>query len=103
MLTKTKIAFAATLILGTASAAMAGSANSEHRGGFVTNAHKAAHTGKSGKASARARESYAQDYVPPNPSTKPTGAVRPLTEFEYRWFDYQDHGDYDEDDFHGPR
>jgi hypothetical protein len=89
MLTKTKIAFAATLILGIASAAMAGSANTEHRGGFVTNASKAAHAGKSGKALARARESYAQDYVPPSPSTKPTGAVRPFTDFERRWFDYQ--------------
>ena len=100
MLTKTKIAFAATLILGTASAAMAGSANTEHRAGLVTNASKAAHTCKSGKASARARASYAQDDVPPSPST---GAVRPLTAFEYRWFDYQDHGGYDEDDFHGRR
>jgi hypothetical protein len=101
MLTKTKIAFAATLILGTASAAMAGSADTEHRGGLVTNASKAAHAGKFSKASARARASYAQDYyVPPSPST---GAVRPLTAFEYRWFDYQDHGGYDEDDFHGRR
>jgi hypothetical protein len=89
MLTKTKIAFAATLILGTASAAMAGSANTEHRGGFVTNASKAAHAGKSGKASARARESYARDYVSSSPSTKPTGAVRPFSDFERRWFDYQ--------------
>ena len=101
MLTKTKIAFAATLILGTASAAMAGSANTEH-GGFVTNASKAAHAGKSAKASARARESYAREYVSSSPSTKPTGAVRPFTNFESRWFDYQDHDNRIEDDFRGP-
>jgi hypothetical protein len=110
MLTKTKIAFAAALILGTASAALAGSENTEDRGGFVIagsmdgvnpvfhpdyfpNVSKVAHTGKAAKASARARESYAQDFVPPSHSTKPTGPVRPFTEFEYHWFDYQDHDD----------
>jgi hypothetical protein len=35
MLTKTAIAFATALILGTASAALAGSENTEDRGGFV--------------------------------------------------------------------
>jgi hypothetical protein len=114
MVAKTKIAFVAALILGTASAALAGSENTEDRGGFVipgstdgvnpafhkdsfSNASKATHTRNAGKASARAGGSYAQAYVrsSPNvnrtPSTKPTGVVRPLTEFEWRWFDYQDH------------
>jgi hypothetical protein len=35
MLSKTKIAFAIALILGAASAALAGSENTENRGGFV--------------------------------------------------------------------
>ena len=35
MFTNTKIALAAALILGTASAAMAGSENTEERGGYV--------------------------------------------------------------------
>lgn len=35
MLSKTKLAFVAALILGTASAALAGSENTEDRGGFV--------------------------------------------------------------------
>jgi hypothetical protein len=35
MSTRTKIAFAAALILGTASAALAGSDNTEERGGYV--------------------------------------------------------------------
>jgi hypothetical protein len=35
MLTPSRIAFAAALILGTASAALAGSENTENRGGFV--------------------------------------------------------------------
>jgi hypothetical protein len=35
MLSKTKIVFVAALILGTASAALAGSENTEDRGGFV--------------------------------------------------------------------
>jgi hypothetical protein len=35
MLTPSRIAFAAVLILGTASAALAGSENTENRGGFV--------------------------------------------------------------------
>jgi hypothetical protein len=35
MWSKTKIAFATILILGTASAALAGSENTENRGGFV--------------------------------------------------------------------
>jgi hypothetical protein len=35
MLTKTKIVFAAALVLGAASAALAGSENTEERGGYV--------------------------------------------------------------------
>ncbi len=74
MSANTNIALAAALILGTASAALATDA---------------------GKSAGRARESYAQ-VAPspkgdPNPSTVPTRAVRPLTQFEKTWFDYQDH------------
>jgi len=75
MFTSTKIALAAALILGSASAALANDA---------------------GKASGHARRSYAQAQVrpspkeDPNPSTVPTGAVRPFTQFEKTWFDYQD-------------
>jgi hypothetical protein len=114
MVAKTKIAFVAALILGTASAALAGSENIEDRGGFLIsgstvgvnpvfhkdsfpNASKAARIRNAGNVSVRAGRSYAQAYVRPNPkldrnrSTKPIGAVRPVTEFEWRWFDYQDH------------
>jgi hypothetical protein len=76
MFTNTKIALATALILGTASAALANDA---------------------GKASGRARGSYAQVQVPPspkgdpNPSTVPTRGVRMPTQFEKSWFDYQDH------------
>ena len=113
MLTKTKIVFAAALILGTASAAL-GSENTDDKGGFVIpgsmdgvnpvfhpdyfpNALKAARTGNASKASGRARGSYAQAHVrsipsvDPNPATKPTGTLRPLTAFEWNWFDYQNH------------
>jgi hypothetical protein len=116
MLAKTKIVFAAALVLGTASAALAGSENTEDRGGFVIpgsmdgvnpvlhpdyfpNASKAARTSNATKASGRARGSYAQAHVRPspnadsNPSTKPTAAVRPFTSFEKNWFDYQSHDD----------
>jgi opacity protein-like surface antigen len=76
MFTNTKIALAAALILSAASAALANDA---------------------GKASGRARGSYAQAQVTPspkedlNPSTVPTHAVPPLTEFEKTWFNYQNH------------
>jgi hypothetical protein len=29
--------------------------------------------------------------VDSTPSTEPTATVRPLTQFEKNWFDYQDH------------
>jgi hypothetical protein len=80
MFTRTKSAASVAIvlgILGTASAALAAQ----------------------DKASAHARGSYAQaDYVRPspnvnpNPSTKPTGAVRSVTRFEKWWLDYQSHG-----------
>jgi hypothetical protein len=76
MFTSTKIALAAALILGSASAALANHA---------------------GKALGHARGSYAQAQVrpnpkgDPNPSTVPTASVRPLTQFEKNWFNYQDH------------
>jgi hypothetical protein len=110
MWTKTKVAFAAALILGAASAAMAGQDDRNDRGGFVipgsmdgvnpvyhpgyfANASKAAHAANARKASAHARESYAQARpdVDARPSTQPTGAVRPYTSFERNWFDYQNH------------
>ena len=81
MWTKTKIAFAAALILGTASAAMA--SERDIAGGFVNLPSvdgvnpvfhpgyfpKAAYAANARKASAYARGSYAQ--------ARPTGAVRP--------------------------
>jgi hypothetical protein len=76
MSANTKIALAAALIFGTASAALANDA---------------------GKAAGRARGSYAQAQVmpspkgDPNPSTVPTRAVPPLTQFEKTWFDFQNH------------
>ena len=76
MLANKKIALAAALILGTASAAVANDAD---------------------KAAGRARGSYAQGQVTPSPkgdphpATVPTRAARPLTQFEKTWFDYQDH------------
>ena len=114
MLTKTKIALAAALILSTASAALAGDSGENNQGGFVIPgsvvgvnpvfhpgyfpyASKAANTGHAGKASAEARGSYAQAHVrsipsvDPNPAAQPTGALRPLTAFEWNWFDYQNH------------
>jgi hypothetical protein len=73
MFTRTTIALAAALILGSVSATFANEALRHGRG------------------------SYAQVQVPPSPnvdpirSTQSTGAVRPLTAFEKNWFDYQDH------------
>jgi hypothetical protein len=73
----TKIALAAALIIGPASATLAND--------------------NAGNASKHARASYAQAHVrtSPNvdstPSTEPTATVRPLTQFEKNWFDYQDH------------
>ncbi len=79
----TKMALAGTLILATASAALA------------SNGSKAANTGNAGIASGHARGSYAQAYVrpspngTPNPSTEPTSAQQPLTPFEQDWFHFQ--------------
>ncbi len=76
MSANTKTVLAAALILGTASAALANDA---------------------GKAAGHARGSYAQAQVVPSlkggpsSSTTPTRAVRPFTQFEKTWFDYQDH------------
>ena len=76
MFTSTRIALAAALILGSASAALANHA---------------------GEASGHARGSYAEAQVRPSPkgdpkpSTVPTSSVRPLTQFEKNWFNYQDH------------
>jgi hypothetical protein len=73
MSTCTKIALAAALILGSASATLAND------------------------ASRHGRLSYAQAHLRPSPnvdpnrSTQPTVAGRPLTAFERSWFDYQDH------------
>jgi hypothetical protein len=70
----TKIALAATLIVGSVSAIQA----------------------NEGKVSEHARGAYTQVHVRPspdvnsNPSTETTGALRPLTEFERDWFDFQD-------------
>jgi hypothetical protein len=98
MLTNSKIAFAAALILGTASVALAGSGNTGDPGG-VNPAYHLSHTvhapnaANAGKASALARGSYAQAHVRPGPNvaSAPTGALRPLTQFEKNWFDYQNH------------
>jgi hypothetical protein len=76
MSANSKIALAAALILGTASAALANDA---------------------GKAARHARASYAQAQVTPSPkvgpspTTVPTRAVRPFAQFEKTWFEYQDH------------
>jgi hypothetical protein len=74
MLTNTKIALAAALILGTASAGLANDI---------------------GKASGPARGSYAQAQGNPSPKGDPNSstvrAARPFTQFEKTWFDYQDH------------
>jgi len=77
MLTKTKIAVAAALILGAASAALAGDAS------------KTAKTGNAGKASEHVHGGYTGREVSDRyPST---GAVRPFTEFEWDRFDFQSH------------
>lgn len=73
MLTKTKIAVAAALILGTASAALAGD--------YASKTAKAA-----GKASEHVHGGYTGDRYPS------TGAVRPFTESEWNRFDdFQSH------------
>ena len=111
MFTTTKLALAAVLVLGAASAALAENDRDERGGyvipgsvdgvnpvfhpGYFPNASKAAKTGYAGKASAQARGSYAQAYVrhspnaDPSPSREPTGAARPFPGFERNWFDYQ--------------
>jgi hypothetical protein len=74
----TKIALAAALAIGSASATLAND--------------------NGGKASRHARASYALAHVQRSPnadsnaSTELTGPVQPLTPFERNWFDYQDHG-----------
>jgi hypothetical protein len=73
----TKIALAAALVVGSVSATLAND--------------------NAGKALRHAGGSYAQAHVRPspnvnpNPFTEPTASVRPLTQFERNWFDYQDH------------
>ncbi len=108
MFTNTKVALAAVLVLGTASMALAGSENTEDRGGYVIagstdgvnpvyhpgrfpKASKAASTGNARKASERGRGSYAQARVQPSPSAAPIATPRPLTAFEQNWFDFQNH------------
>jgi type II secretory pathway pseudopilin PulG len=73
----TKIALAAALIVASVSATLA--------------------KDNADKASRHARASYAQaqDHARPSlnvdPSTESTGAVRPLSQFEKSWFDFQNH------------
>jgi hypothetical protein len=73
----TKIALAATLIVGSVSATLA--------------------KDSADKTSEHARASYAQAHVrsshnvDPNLSAEPVATDRPLTQFEKTWFDYQDH------------
>jgi hypothetical protein len=49
MLTNTKLALAAALILGTASAALATSEHAEDRGGSLSGTYPVYHSGKAGK------------------------------------------------------
>jgi hypothetical protein len=77
MLTKTKIAVAAALILGTASAALAGD-----------------YASKTTKTAGKASEHVHGGYTGPEVSDRhpATGAVRPFTEFEWNRFDdFQSH------------
>jgi hypothetical protein len=73
----TKIVLAAALVVGSVSATLAKDSA----------ASKAKH----------ARASYAQSQeqpspnVNPTPSSTPTGAARPLSQFEKNWFDFQNH------------
>ena len=108
MLTKTKIAFAATIILGTASAALAGDSGENNQGGFVmpgsmVGVNQGYHPGyfayasktiktKTGNAG-KAVEHVHGGYTGPEVSDRypSTGPVRPFTEFEWTWFDYQNH------------
>ena len=88
MLTKTKIAVAAALILGTASAALAGDSG-ENNPGYFAYASKTAKNGNAGKASEHVHGGYTGREVSDRyPST---GAVRPFTEFEWDRFDFQSH------------
>jgi len=83
MLTKTKIAVAAALILGTASAALAGDSG-ENNPGYFAYASKTAKT--AGKASEHVHGGYTGDRSPS------TGAVRSFTESEWNRFDdFQSH------------
>jgi hypothetical protein len=107
MLTKTKIVVTATLILGTASAALAGDSGENSQGGLVmpgsmvgvnrayhpgyfAYASKTAKTGNAGKATQHVHGGYTGPEVSDRyPST---GAVRPFTEFERNRFDdFQNH------------
>jgi hypothetical protein len=86
MFTNTKVAFAAALILGTASAAHAQQNAVKSYDRIVVQPSNGGHPNPSGALSGHARGSYAQTL-----STEPTGAARPLTPFERNWFDYQNH------------
>jgi hypothetical protein len=97
MLTKTKIALAAVLMLGAGSAVHA--QQNKIYPGIIVRPSPNVDWNAPSASSGNARDSYAQAYVRPspnvdrNPATKPTGAVRPLTPFERNWFDYQNHDD----------
>jgi hypothetical protein len=73
----TKIALATALVVGSVSATLA--------------------KDNADQASKHARASYAQaqDHVRPSlnvdPSTDTTRAIRPLSQFEKNWFDFQNH------------
>ena len=106
MYINTKIAFAVVLIVGTASAALAGDSGENNQGGFVmpgsmvgvnrayhpgyfAYASKTAKTGNAGKASQHVHGGYTGPEVSDRyPST---GAVRPFTEFQRNRFDFQNH------------
>jgi hypothetical protein len=67
--------------------------NPVYHPGYFANASKAANAANARKASAHARESYAQarPNVDAGASRQPTGAVRPFISFERNWFDFQNH------------
>jgi hypothetical protein len=99
MSTKTKIVVAAALIIGTASAALAGDTGKKHHmSGSRVAADRVYHPeyfafGSKPVTDAAVTSHHIRGgYVGPEVSDRfPTTGVRPFTEFEWTWFDYQNH------------
>jgi hypothetical protein len=97
MSTRTKIALAAALILGTASAALAADSGENHQDedrAIVSSSTSPANAGGAygyaGKALRHGRESYALAPLRSSPNADP-GPRGASTSFEKNWFDYQNH------------